>query len=217
MLNQHLKFIIPLAMLLSACASLPPPPVPVHKNASVLGLRLNIRASMMGSHTPVKVYFVRADNPKQHPKKGTVIAANYKDGDIFYLLNAEPGYYMLTFCRLVVSKNRYTALFPEKVALASRTRVKSGELVFMGDINIKTTRRPEQSDSYQKYLVASLEIENKSVADAIQKSLNPFAQKVKHIFWYGMSHSTMKDPEAKKAFLTDSMEAFKNTAWSSKF
>lgn len=217
MLNLHLTFVIPLAMLLSACASLPPPPVPVNKNASVLGVRVNVRASMMGSHTPVKVYFVRVDNPKQHPMKGTVVATNYKDGDIFYLLNAEPGYYMLTFCRLVVSKNRYTALFSEQIALASITRVKSGEIVFMGDINIKTTRRPEQSDSYQKYLVASLEIEHKSVSDAVQKSLNPFAQKVKHLFWYGMSHSAMKGPEAKKTFLTDSRETFKNTAWSSKF
>lgn len=186
MLNPRLKYFIPLVLFLSACASLPPPPVPVNKDASVLGVRVNIKAPMMGSHTPGKVYFVRVDKPKQHPKKGAVVASNYKDGDVFYLLNAEPGYYMLTFCRFAVSiisqrgatasKSRYTTLFSEQTALASRTRVKSGEVVFLGDININTTTNQEQSDNYQKYLVASLEIKNTSVSDAVLKSFNPFSR-----------------------------------------
>lgn len=222
MLNPYLKYFIPFVLFVSACTSLPKPPTPADKNASVLGVRVNLKAPIMGGMAPGKVYFVRVDKDKQDPKKGVIVASNYKDGDTFYVLNAKPGYYMLSFFRHAVSinnrgTNRYTTLLSEQAALASMTRVESGKVVFMGDIKIDTTMNKEKSDNYQKYLVGSLRLKNTDVSDVVLKSFNPFSKNINYFIWYGSSQGAGNNMEAKNAFLSDSRKTFEKTAWSSKF
>lgn len=225
MLNSYLKFYFLFILFIPACASLPKPPVPDDNNSAVLGVRVKLNVTAISSLSPDRVYFVRVDEPGQPLKKGEIIHSNYKDDDVFYVLNAKPGYYMLSFYKHAVrmnsggyiTTNRFTTLLSEHAALASKTRVESGKVVFMGDIKTDTSTNKDDSDEYQRYLVGSLQLKNTEVSDAILQALNPFSRNISYYIWYGNSQGADTSTDSKSAFLINSRKTFEKTAWSSKF
>lgn len=225
MLHSYMKYFIPFVIFLSACASLPPPPPSVGEKISALGVKVTVHAPLFSSKTPDTMYFVRVDNPEMSPKLGKIVASNYHDNDVFYLLNAEPGYYMavLAYIKPAQSSNlassySFTIPFPEKVVLSSKTELKPGTVAFMGDIEIDTKVGSTDSDDFQKFIRSTIG-QNKSVSSniSLQTLFTPFATIKVSIVWTGIPRSMNRSPETKKIFIIETKKTFKGTTWEKYF
>ena len=88
-------------VILSACATLPPPPGPADSQSAAIGISLVIRPplrlfGLADQKTDMTVYFIRLDDEKGTPDsflQTTLYRSNYTHGNQVYLLNATPGRY----------------------------------------------------------------------------------------------------------------------------
>lgn len=133
------------ALALPACAGMfrevPPTPSPVDTNLSVVGISL--RGG--GAFAPGVVYFLRMQDGQDIASGSQVIASNYwtttdRYEQQFYLLNAEPGRYVVVGCARVGrekwSKPSEFTLFRQQAIGITQIEVEPGQIGFMGEFDL---------------------------------------------------------------------------------
>ncbi len=89
---RYICFLIILVMV--GCASLPPQ-VPQNDNSSLIGISVKNKILIEPSVFFSSILLIRlADNEKSYLSDNTIIQSNFRKGDQYYFLNAEPGRYI---------------------------------------------------------------------------------------------------------------------------
>lgn len=161
MINKHNYIIIVFTFVVASCSTVPPPrPINTESSGIAIYLELEPPISVFNmTKKPNKVYFVRLDEskPKHALIKNNIIPSNYSKDGYVYLLNAEPGRYIVVaaFSFAVNTQQNTKTVFytflPADLVSLTTIETKAGELVFMGGFIVKESIGLKGSDDLQKH------------------------------------------------------------------
>ena len=170
---------ISLLLVVSGCASLPPPPGPQDSQSAAIGISVVIRPplnlfGLFAQKTDIVVYFVRLDDEKAEPDsllQTTLYQSNYTHDNQVYLLNASPGRYAavvalfertppppppapgaISVTSVPQKKVTYWTYFSEDVIRQTEVTASPGAIRYMGDFIIDTAAAGmKNADEVQDY------------------------------------------------------------------
>lgn len=210
------------------CASVPPPER-TDVNASIIGIKVKIRAPLMKVFgTPAEiVYFVRTDT-EDPLVKDTLIPSNYASGGYLYLLNAPPGRYSAVAASYtaqsapmgstanlgggfsVSTSVSYSAgimtYFPSDAIEKALVTVEPSSVVFMGEFVLDRALSMNDADEAQMYYY-------RQVAPGAED--RNFLLRGPH--FKGSLHAWDRDEDARREFLAHTEGRLAESGWASIF
>jgi len=123
---------------------------PPDPTKGTIGLRLTNQYGIARESADV-VYFVRVTEGAEAPEGAPLIPSNFGKARNVYLLNAEPGRYVVVAGEIVRQpmQTRVVVLLAKEYYSQTEIEVKAGEVVFMGDIAVKSSPRTYEIDETQ--------------------------------------------------------------------
>ncbi len=142
---RYICFLIILVMV--GCASLPPQ-VPQNDNSSLIGISVKNKILIEPSVFFSSILLIRlADNEKSYLSDNTIIQSNFRKGDQYYFLNAEPGRYIAIAGvgnsdrgsgDTVQASGTSIFYFPKEMIAMTEILVLPGEAAYMGQFIVET-------------------------------------------------------------------------------
>lgn len=217
-------------VLICGCTTVLPPPAPLDKERSVIGISVNVRAPIrLFSSQAQRVYFVRIESGDPIYQE-TLIPSNYTKGDYVYLLNAKPGRYAavaasyervnavpmfplplppgisVTVGAPTVFKS--TTYFSEELIHKISVEVKPSTVAFMGEFIIDSSVGVEGADQAQAHYYRLLE--------PSAESRNAFLTLMSGEQSYrGANYQSDHSDAAQQKFLDYTREAIAEAGWMS--
>ncbi len=171
-------------LVLSACATLPPPPGPEDSQSAAIGISLVLRPplrlfGLADQKTDMTVYFIKLDDENGTPDsflRTTLYRSNYSHGNQVYLLNATPGRYAAvvvffektpppppsapgTFPVASGPPKEFWTYLSEDVIQQTEVTVPPGAIRYMGDFVIDLAfgmkSADEAQDHYHRFVIYS--------------------------------------------------------------
>ncbi len=214
------KYMLCIAVLLFlASCSTPLPKTlenPSAKNKSIVGVNIthNARITFI-KHTPDIVFFAKLSDPK-NIASGKIINSNYKYGDNLYLIDAEPGTYVIVgtwwqtrdpFIRQPIEKGKYVSFYTESLVEATKFEVKPGTFTYLGHFRIEDRNEGDLGDDV-RYTYRSMLESYIPPTDLINCTTGMFS---------GNSIYTAKlishDNDDSADFMKETSKAFRETGW----
>ena len=115
-----------------------------------IGLRLTNQYGMAKESADV-VYFVRVAEGAEVPDDAPLIPSNFGKERNIYLLNAEPGRYVVVAAEVVrpPAKSRTVLLLAKEYYSQTAIEVKAGAVVFLGEVAVKSSPKSYEIDETQ--------------------------------------------------------------------
>jgi len=136
-----------------------PPSAPLDQEKSVVGISLRTGRGF----EPGEVYFIRLQDGEAVEAGSTILASNYRTlteglkSRQFYLLNAEPGRYIVVACKKAGGywKNPSVVTFFSKPSIGQTAIVAGeGDIAFMGEYDVNYSDHMDNAEEhYQKMIV----------------------------------------------------------------
>lgn len=146
---------LPLVSPDAAAKSLPlDPPDPAR---GVIGVRVKVIPPLkIGFEYAHAVYFERIPQESGGSSSATLVPSNYSKGKNVYLLNAEPGHYVVVGCEYERPPLKpggltsyYTVVYSKEDIPRTEVDVLPGRTVFMGGLKTTTSSKIKNADSTQ--------------------------------------------------------------------
>jgi hypothetical protein len=216
MKRKPLYFVVLFFMI--ACASIPQNlSKPSNGNNCILGVSLSIKAPLsIFSNEPYTVYFVKIDEKGSNYNGTAIRPSNYKNGSYRYLVNAEPGKYIIV-AGTHSDKNgsSYNTFFNKQVIDASMVVAKPGSVKFMGEIVVKTsTGIAKSGDEAQLHYYGILNSSMGGEDTGIGSNMASALLKLATVNYYnGVLGEINRDEKTTLKFFNKTANAFKDTGW----
>ena len=198
--------------LLAGCSS-GPPMDPLRANSSVIGISVTVRAAIRFFHrSPDTVYFVKLREGENVSTGSNVIPSNYKAGDYVYLLDAEPGRYVVvaTFEAVDRFHNGYyqysTEFLTDEIVRLTEVTVKPSTVNFMGKFIINASSKKEIDATQENYMKQLGPSQGLVIEDWLFTGQS-------HRIYQGVLHEKKPVVEAHQDFIAFTRKRFADTAW----
>lgn len=157
LISMKHRFIVVVAItaLLAGCATTQPIPEVSQAQGSGLAIDLTLKAPIgIFSNKPAQVYFAKIDN-QDGILQQQIIRSNFvKDGRA-YLLNAQPGTYVVVgsffLVRTQASRATYTTYFSKEIVEQSKVTIRENDFVFMGSYVVQNSMWLDGADEVQAH------------------------------------------------------------------
>lgn len=219
-MKKHLSYIAVL-LLATSCASQLPKTLenPSVKNNSIIGVNITHNEIIpFIKHTPDIVFFAKLADPAKI-ESGKIINSNYKYGDNLYLVNAEPGTYVIVatwwqtrdpFIRQPIEKGKYVSFYTAPLIEATRFEVKPGTFTYLGHFRVED-RDEENCDDDVRYTYRSMLESYIPPTDLINCTTGMFSGN--SIYTGKLISHEADDKDEAADFIKDTEKAFKGTGW----
>lgn len=220
-LMKNYKFIIALLLILSSCSA----PLqksletPSGKNRSIVGVNITHNAFITFiKHTPDIVFFAKLADPAKI-ESGKIINSNYKYGDNLYLVDAEPGTYVIVatwwqtrdpFIRQPIEKGKYVSFYTTSLIEATRFEVKPGTFTYLGHFRVRD-RDEHNTDDDVRYIYRSMLESYIPPTDLINCTTGMFSGN--SIYSGKLISHEKNDRDEYDDFFEDTEKAFEGTGW----
>jgi hypothetical protein len=211
------------ALLITGCASAPPPNFP---GQEVAGIAVSVDLTVQSSWTswmtfnPLEIYFIRIDagdgiTSRDLIRSNHVSSLGFMSGAYAaYLLNAKPGRYAAVAAYGTTSDNKeFVIFFPEGAIRESIIEVRPGRFYFMGTVDLKTASGMKDADEAQMYyyrLLSGREEHDGAVKELFLRSQTMFA----HTSYAAPALNRVhRSAQEEMAFLHAIRGSFESTDW----
>jgi hypothetical protein len=190
-----------LVVLAAGCAWLRPwiPPDPDHEDVAVVGISVGTRTWIaLWSEQVHTAGFIRLEEGDDPLDGENWVESNYAEGNRLYLLDAEPGDYVAVAVvrQEETEEGRFFTFLDEEIIRSTRVTVRPGEVVYMGDYELKISQDRQGADDAQRHYEVLL-----------------YPGYPNDARFYGSCRQCRTDPAAEEQFLEESLELFQNTGW----
>lgn len=219
-MKKYLTYIAAL-LLLTSCASQLPKTLesPSAKNNSIIGVNITHNEVIpFIKHTPDIVFFAKLTDPSKI-ESGKIINSNYKSGDNLYLVNAEPGTYVIVatwwqtrdpFIRQPIEKGKYVSFYTAPLIEATRFEIKPGTFTYLGHFRVEDRDEQNLEDDV-RYTYRSMLESYIPPTDLINCTTGMFSGN--SIYSGKLISHEANDKDEASDFIKNTEKAFKETGW----
>ncbi|HPA73527.1 MAG: hypothetical protein KBA61_03540 [Spirochaetes bacterium] len=206
---KKMVLVLSIGLMVLGCASLPET-MKKRDDAekSIIGVSVVTKAPIaIFKDVNTRVFFIKVEKKDQMFKGTDLRAGNFQKGNYVYLVNAEPGMYVVVASNFEKKGQVYHTYFNKEAISATLMEVRPADIAFMGEI----TTRNEAS-------LSGIFLNNiGEKADEAQKHyhtlLNTMGIVNLGFIYSGKLESRNVDAQVQQRFINDAREVFKQSEW----